>query len=170
MQFKQTDPKKRSRVFISKELQRMMKTPNENFSVGLLGDNIYEWEVAIIGPRDTLYENAILRGVLSFPETYPDDPPSFKFVSEMWHPNIEPGGKLCISILHRAGDDEYGYEEACERWMPVRDTNSILLSIVLLLLEPNTESPANIEAAQEYQSDNQAYNRRVAVLAQRTIE
>lgn len=164
------DPKKRSKVFISRELQRMIKCPNENYSVGLVDDNIYKWEVLIIGPRDTLYENSLLRGILSFPETYPDDPPSFQFLSEMWHPNIDPDGNLCISILHNPGDDEYGYEDASERWMPVRDTNSILLSIILLLVEPNTESPANVEAAQEYNTDISSYKKRVRRLAQKTIE
>lgn len=167
---KHTDPKKRSQIYISKELQRIVKSPSENYSVGLLEDNLYVWEVVIIGPRDTVYENAILRGMLIFPETYPDEPPSFRFLSEMWHPNITPNGDLCISILHKAGDDVYGYEEATERWMPVRDINSILLSIILLLDRPNTESPANVEASQEYDNDLEAYNRKVRRLAQKTIE
>ncbi|KAI5190183.1 ubiquitin-conjugating enzyme E2 G1 [Nematocida sp. AWRm77] len=170
MLFKQTDPKKRSQIYISKELQRITKSPSENYSVGLQDDNLYVWEVAIIGPRDTVYENAILKGVLVFPETYPDDPPSFRFVSEMWHPNINTNGDLCISILHKPGDDVYGYEEATERWMPVRDINSILLSIILLLDRPNTESPANVEASQEYSCDIEGYTRRVRKLAQRTME
>ena len=27
--------------------------------------------------------------------------------------------KVCISILHDPGDDQYGYEKASERWLPV---------------------------------------------------
>lgn len=148
----------------------MLKTPNGNYSVGLIGDCIYTWEVLIIGPADTLYENALLKGLLVFPETYPDDPPSFKFISEMWHPNIDRKGNVCISILHKPGDDEYGYEDASERWMPVRDVESVLLSILLLLVSPNPESPANLEAAQEYISDIESYKKRIYRLAQKTIE
>ncbi|KAI5192773.1 ubiquitin-conjugating enzyme E2 G1 [Nematocida minor] len=165
-----SDPRRRSKIFITKELQRISKCPSDNYSVGLLDDNIYQWEILIIGPRDTLYENALLKGVMLFPETYPDDPPSFKFVSEVWHPNIDSDGNVCISILHKAGDDEFGYEDVSERWMPVRDINSILLSIILLLVEPNSESPANIEAAQEFINDRMQYNKRVERLAQKTIE
>ncbi|KAI5181405.1 ubiquitin-conjugating enzyme E2 G1 [Nematocida sp. AWRm80] len=164
------DTKKRSRIFISKELQRLSKSPSENYSVGLVDDNIYVWEVLIIGPRDTMFESALLKGVLVFPETYPEDPPTFKFISEMWHPNIDIHGNVCISILHKPGDDEFGYEEACERWMPVRDINSILLSIILLLVEPNSESPANLEAAQEYNNNRSAYLKRVKRLAEKSIE
>ena len=28
-------------------------------------------------------------------------------------------GRVCISILHNAGDDPHGYEKASERWSPV---------------------------------------------------
>ncbi|KAH9387192.1 ubiquitin-conjugating enzyme E2 G1 [Nematocida major] len=164
------DPRRRSKIFITKELQRISKSPSENYSVGLLNDNIYTWEILIIGPRDTIYENALLKGIMTFPETYPDDPPSFKFTTEVWHPNIDTDGNVCISILHKPGDDEYGYEDASERWMPVRDINSILLSIILLLVEPNSESPANIEAAQDFMQRRAEYNKKVQRLAQRTIE
>lgn len=29
-------------------------------------------------------------------------------------------GRVCISILHSAGDDPHGYETAAERWSPVQ--------------------------------------------------
>lgn len=164
------DPRRRSKIFITKELQRISKSPSENYSVGLLDNNIYTWEILIIGPRDTIYENALLRGVMVFPDTYPDDPPSFRFLSEIWHPNIDTDGNVCISILHKSGDDEFGYEDASERWMPVRDINSILLSIILLLVEPNSESPANLEAAQEFLTRRAEYNKKVERLVQKTIE
>jgi ubiquitin-conjugating enzyme E2 G1 len=48
---------------------------------------------------------------MSFPTDYPNKPPSVKFVSEMWHPNVYPDGKVCISILHSPGDDPMGYEQ-----------------------------------------------------------
>eukprot|EP00850_Spirogloea_muscicola_P015045 SM000112S23987 [mRNA] locus=s112:195875:196795:+ [translate_table: standard] len=56
---------------------------------------------------------------MSFPSNYPNNPPSVKFTSEMWHPNVYPDGRVCISILHAPGDDPNGYEQACERWSPV---------------------------------------------------
>lgn len=164
------DPRRRSKIFITRELQRISKSPSDNYSVGLVDNNIYQWEILIFGPRETIYENALLRGVMKFPETYPDDPPTFQFLSEIWHPNIDKHGNVCISILHKSGDDEFGYEHASERWMPVRDTHSIILSIILLLVEPNSESPANLEAAQEFISDRADYNKKVQRLAQKTIE
>ncbi|CAM8967080.1 unnamed protein product [Rhodiola kirilowii] len=56
---------------------------------------------------------------MSFPQNYPNSPPTVRFISEMWHPNVYPDGKVCISILHPPGDDPNGYELASERWTPV---------------------------------------------------
>ena len=54
---------------------------------------------------------------------------------------------MCISILHEPGEDRYGYERPCERWLPVHTVETILISVISMLAEPNDESPANVEAA-----------------------
>jgi hypothetical protein len=51
-------------------------------------------------------------------------------------------------MAHRAqGDDEYGYEKASERWTPIHTVETILISVISMLSDPNDESPANLEAA-----------------------
>jgi len=52
------------------------------------------------GPEGTLYEGGYFKAVLKFPNDYPNSPPDMQFKSKMWHPNIYPDGKVCISILH----------------------------------------------------------------------
>ncbi|KAL3924074.1 MAG: hypothetical protein SGPRY_004027 [Prymnesium sp.] len=52
-----------------------------------------------------------------------------------------------MHILHSPGDDTYGYEQAEERWRPIHTAESILLSVISMLADPNIESPANIDAA-----------------------
>ncbi|KAL6860222.1 hypothetical protein ACO1O0_004248 [Amphichorda felina] len=56
-------------------------------------------------------------------------------------------GVLCISILHPPEEDSTGYELAAERWSPVQSPETILVSTISLFHDPNTESPANVEAA-----------------------
>lgn len=55
------------------------------------------------------------------------------FTCEMFHPNIYPDGRVCISILHAPGDDPTGYETSAERWSPVQSVEKILLSVVSML-------------------------------------
>ncbi|PSN44871.1 hypothetical protein C0J52_10301 [Blattella germanica] len=84
----------RKRIIILSELN---KNPVEGFSAGLIDDNdIYRWEVLIIGPPDTLYEGGFFKAHLHFPKEYPLRPPRMKFITEIWHPNSQ---KECSGSL-----------------------------------------------------------------------
>ena len=138
-------------LLLQKQLKDLCRNPVDGFSAGLIDEtNIFEWSVTIMGPPGTLYQEGFFNAVMTFPEDYPCNPPTVRFTSEIWHPNIYEDGKVCISILHSPGDDPLGYESATERWNPVHTVESILLSIISLLSSPNDESPANVEAAIEW--------------------
>ncbi|CAO3579055.1 unnamed protein product [Absidia cylindrospora] len=107
---------------------------------------------------------------MNFPTTYPIMPPTLKFSTEMYHPNVYPDGTVCISILHPPGDDKYGYEQANERWSPVHTVETILLSVISMLSSPNDESPANIEAAKEYREDYPQFKKKVQRLVRRSAD
>lgn len=161
----------RSKVFILNDMKLIEKnSPNEYFSVGTTGENIYIWEIIIFGPKSTPFESGMFKAQMIFPKNYPDEPPTFKFISKIWHPNIDKEGNVCISILHKPGNDDFGYEEINERWMPVRSAESVIMSIICLLSSPNVESSANSDAGIQYRDDIDGYNRKVRNLAQRTLE
>ncbi|KAM0686398.1 Ubiquitin-conjugating enzyme E2 15, partial [Conglomerata obtusa] len=153
----------RSSAFLNKDFHRMQSNPSPHYSIGLKDNDIYTWQILIIGPPDTLHEHAIYRAIMTFPVTYPEDPPTFTFKSVMFHPNINLDGAVCISILHK-GDDVYGYEERSERWLPVRSPDSVIMSVIALLSEVNCESPANLDAARMYMENRAEYERRVKKL------
>jgi ubiquitin-protein ligase len=121
-------------------------------------------------------EGGFFKAHLNFPKDYPLRPPKMKFITEIWHPNsnsifyfwywfqyfffffnanqylilfsiVDKNGNVCISILHEPGDDKYGYEKASERWLPVHTVETILISVISMLADPNDESPANVDAA-----------------------
>jgi len=62
------------------------------------------------GPDGTPYEDGVFCATLTFPKDYPLNPPSMRFTSEVYHPNVYPDGRVCISILHPPGDDPNQYE------------------------------------------------------------
>jgi ubiquitin-conjugating enzyme E2 G1 len=73
-----------------------MKHPVEGFSAGLVDDsNVFEWSLTIIGPPDTLYEGGYFNAIMTFPLDYPNNPPTVRFKSDMWHPN----GRISTYIL-----------------------------------------------------------------------
>lgn len=61
---------------------------------------------------------------------------------------VYPNGVVCISILHPPGEDHLNQQEtADERWRPILGVESILVSVISMLSDPNDDSPANIDAA-----------------------
>lgn len=149
-------------LLLKKQLQELNKNPVEGFSAGVIDDSdIYKWEVMVIGPPDTPYEGGFFKSHLVFPKDYPVKPPKLKFMSEIWHPNIDKDGLVCISTLHEAGDDRYGYEQASERWLPVHTVETIMLSVISMLSDPNDESPANVDAAVEWRNEYPSFRKRV---------
>jgi ubiquitin-conjugating enzyme E2 G1 len=58
-------------------------------------NNIFLWELLIVGPPDTLYEEGLFKATLEFPKDFPNNPPTMTFTSEMWHPNGE-SCRCCI--------------------------------------------------------------------------
>ncbi|KAI9209918.1 ubiquitin-conjugating enzyme/RWD-like protein [Polychytrium aggregatum] len=160
-----------SALLLRKQLRDLNKNPAQGFSAGLVDDsNVYEWDVMIVGPEGTLYEGGFFNARLSFPESYPMMPPTMKFTSDMWHPNVYPNGDVCISILHAPGDDKYGYEQASERWLPIHTVETIIISVISMLSSPNDESPANIEAGKEWRNDPVLFKKKVQRIVRRSIE
>jgi len=114
---------------------------------------------------------------MSFPKDYPYKPPGeeadvrsscrltrgpdFRFVKPLWHPNIYPDGRLCISILHAPGNDIMSGESAGERWSPAQRVESVLISILSLLDDAEISSPANVDASVMLRDDKEAFKARV---------
>ena len=121
-------------------------------------DNFLIWDILLFGPPDTIFEGGVFKCRLEFSKDYPNKPPLFKFIDDLYHPNIYPDGRVCMSILHE-GVDEYGYEHISERWNPSHSVNSILMSLLSILTEPNFESPANIDASKLWRDNFNEYKK-----------
>lgn len=120
---------------------------------------IFKWSIGlmVINP-DSAFDGAYFKASMTFSDKYPYDPPTFKFNRPIFHPNIYPDGKVCISILHAAGEDEQSGEQANERWSPLQGVETVLRSILLLLDDPEISSPANVDAGVMYRDDREQYN------------
>jgi len=143
---------------LQSELKQFIKDPNYFFSVYPNDNNFYIWDVILIGPPDTPFDGAVIKAVLDFPQNYPNSPPKFKFITDLYHPNVYVDGKVCISILNE-GVDKYEYESVSERWNPSHSVNSILMSILSMISSPNFESPANVDASKLWRENFTEYKK-----------
>merc|ERR1712070_36593 len=158
-------------LLLVSQLKELNKNPIEGFSAGLVSDeDIFLWEIMVMGPPDTLYEGGFFKATLKFPKDFPQMPPEMKFVSDVFHPNVYADGRVCISILHQPGEDPMGYERAEERWSPVHTVETILVSVISMLSNPNDESPANVDAAVMWRDDLPAFKKRVGQCVRKSQE
>lgn len=143
---------------LQKELDIIMLKPPTNCSAGMVDGDIYHWEALIIGPNDTPYEGGIFNLSIKFDDDYPFHPPKIKFITKIFHPNINSKGEICLDILKN-------------QWSPALSITKTLLSICSLLSDPNADDPLNIEAANLYKKSKSEYNARIRaeIICQNTM-
>lgn len=130
--------------------------------------NIFLWNVGVmVLNEDSIYHGGYFKAQMRFPEDFPFSPPTFRFTPAIYHPNVYRDGRLCISILHTSGDPT-SEEPDSETWSPVQTVESVLISIVSLLEDPNISSPANVDAAVDYRKNADQYRQRVLLEVERS--
>ncbi|QLQ81700.1 hypothetical protein HG537_0F04610 [Torulaspora globosa] len=131
------------------ELVQLMMSPTAGLSAFPMSEeDLTRWSGVIVGNDGTPYEGLKFRISLEFSEKYPYEPPRVKFVSPMWHPNVDMSGNICLDILK-------------DQWSAVYNVQTILLSLQALLEEPNNGSPLNAVAAELWERDMDEYKRRL---------
>lgn len=139
-----------------------------SFHIELDDDNIFLWNIGImVLNKDSMYHGGYLKGQMRFPPDFPFSPPSFRFTPAIYHPNVYRDGRLCISILHQGGDSTSD-EPDSETWTPAQTVESVLISIVSFLEDPNVNSPANVDASVELRKNPEAYKKKVLQEVQRS--
>eukprot|EP01061_Rhynchopus_euleeides_P047002 TRINITY_DN9194_c0_g1_i1.p1 TRINITY_DN9194_c0_g1~~TRINITY_DN9194_c0_g1_i1.p1 ORF type:complete len:256 (+),score=88.59 TRINITY_DN9194_c0_g1_i1:43-810(+) len=157
-----------AKAHLSKQLNDLMRHPVAGFKVEPADGNLFRWDVWILGPKDTAYENGTFRAQLAFTDEFPMKPPEMKFISEFWHPNVYNNGTVCISILHPPGTDDMNSSETAQmRWTPVQSLEKVLLSVISMIADPDpaeSGAPANVDALVEWRKNRDAYVKRVRLL------
>ncbi|CAL9130754.1 unnamed protein product [Musa acuminata var. zebrina] len=106
---------------ILQEVKEMQSNPSDDFMSLPLEENIFEWQFAIRGPRDTEFEGGIYHGRIQLPAEYPFKPPSFMFLT----PNgrFETQTKICLSISN--------YHP--EHWQPSWSVRTALVALIAFM-------------------------------------
>lgn len=140
-----------------------------SFHIELEDDsNIFVWNIGVmVLNEDSIYHGGYFKAQMRFPDDFPFSPPQFRFTPAIYHPNVYRDGRLCISILHQSGDPMTDEPDA-ETWSPVQTVESVLISIVSLLEDPNISSPANVDAAVDCRKNPEQYKQRVKMEVERS--
>lgn len=102
----------------------------------------------IICPDEGFYRTGRFVFTFKVGPNYPHEPPKVKCETQVYHPNIDQQGNVCLNILR-------------EDWKPVLTINSIVYGLQYLFLEPNPEDPLNKEAAEVLTNNRRLFEQNV---------
>ncbi|CAI9754605.1 unnamed protein product [Fraxinus pennsylvanica] len=88
-----------SRKRLMRDFKRLQQDPPAGISGAPQDNNIMLWNAVIFGPDDTPWDGGTFKLTLQFTEDYPNKPPTVRFVSRMFHPNIYADGNF-TNIVH----------------------------------------------------------------------
>ena len=125
---------------IVKETQRLQQEPVAGISCAPYEDNLRYFRVVLQGPQDTPYQGGLFSLEMFLPGEYPMVPPKVRFLTKIYHPNIDKLGRICLDILK-------------SKWSPALQMRTVLLSVQALLSAPNPDDPLDTGVADHWKSD-----------------
>ena len=109
------------------------------------GDDLRRWRLSLTcseGP----HSGTIFHGDMSFPDNYPNDPPTIKLCTQLAHPNVfegtdynqhtynQPGFFICLNMLRPPEDQD---AEAYSGWSSAYTVHAILMQLSSFLFAEN---------------------------------
>ncbi|XP_064536928.1 ubiquitin-conjugating enzyme E2-22 kDa-like [Drosophila montana] len=128
---------------IKRELKEVMR--GDDFVQGMIkleviNDNWTNLRGEIKGPRDTPYEGGRFALEIKVPDTYPFSPPTVRFTTRIWHPNISAAsGVICRDILK-------------DNWAAAMTLRTVLLSLQALLSAAQPDDPQDVCIAYQFKA------------------
>uniref|UniRef100_A0AC35TI10 UBIQUITIN_CONJUGAT_2 domain-containing protein n=1 Tax=Rhabditophanes sp. KR3021 TaxID=114890 RepID=A0AC35TI10_9BILA len=125
---------------ILKETERLLAEPVTGISAIPDENNARYFHVVMAGPDESPFQGGTFKLELFLPEEYPMAAPKVRFMTKIYHPNIDKLGRICLDILK-------------DKWSPALQIRTVLLSIQALLSAPNPDDPLATDVAEQWKSD-----------------
>mmetsp|Transcript_11152 Transcript_11152/g.24612 ORF Transcript_11152/g.24612 Transcript_11152/m.24612 type:complete len:152 (+) Transcript_11152:118-573(+) len=122
---------------IEKETEKLAAEPPPGVDAKPDKDNYRYFHIAMSGPEGTPYQGGVYRLELFLPEGYPMEPPKVRFLTKIYHPNIDKLGRICLDVLK-------------DKWSPALQIRTVLLSIQALLSAPEPSDPLDTSVADHF--------------------
>lgn len=128
---------------IVKELTNYQANPHPFVSIYPCEDMTL-WKILLLGPHKTPYEGGLFQLYAKFPSEYPFKPPEVRFVTPIYHCNMNSQGRICHSVFDR-------------NYSPAITFKTIIDSVYGLILTPEPDDPLDNVIATYFLSNYQQY-------------
>jgi len=125
-----------------KETTRLVTEPVPGITALPDEHNGRYFHVTMSGPKDSPYEGGHFKLELFLPEEYPMSAPKVRFMTKLYHPNVDKLGRICLDILK-------------DKWSPALQIRTVLLSIQALLSAPNPDDPLANDVAEKWKANEE---------------
>jgi ubiquitin-conjugating enzyme E2 N len=125
---------------IVREIKTLTSRPQSGISASPHPENSRHFDAYILGPSGSPFEGGVFKLELFLPENYPIVPPKVRFLTKLYHPNVDKLGRICISVLGK-------------EWSPALTISSLLVSIQSLLSNPNPADPLETEIGDRWRNN-----------------
>ena len=86
-------------IQIMRQISQYTKSPNPFCRLFSIENSVQHWLCFIQGSDNSPYKNSVLFLEIRFGIRYPQKPPTFRFLSSYYHPNVRRTGEVCVPIL-----------------------------------------------------------------------
>ncbi|KAF5196336.1 Ubiquitin-conjugating enzyme [Thalictrum thalictroides] len=158
----------RQNLRMQKEVKLLLSDPPPGVSLSNIHDDdpssssslfsLSNIDAEIKGPEGTVYANGVFKIKIQIPDRYPFQPPNVTFATPIYHPNIDNGGRICLDILNLPPKGA---------WQPSLNISTVLMSIGLLLSEPNPDDGLMCEASREYKYNRQTFDEKARSMTEK---
>uniref|UniRef100_A0A8V5GNI0 UBC core domain-containing protein n=1 Tax=Melopsittacus undulatus TaxID=13146 RepID=A0A8V5GNI0_MELUD len=91
-----------------RELSLLSTDPPDGIKLCPNEEDVTDVQVTIEGPEGTPYSGGLFRMKLVLGKEFPTAPPKGFFLTRIFHPNVGPGGEICVNVLRRDWRAELG--------------------------------------------------------------
>ncbi|XP_052592987.1 ubiquitin-conjugating enzyme E2 T [Peromyscus californicus insignis] len=133
---------------LKKELRMLAVDPPPGVTCWQEKDRVDDLRAQILGGADTPYEKGVFTLEVIVPERYPFEPPQIRFLTPIYHPNIDSNGRICLDVLKLPPKGA---------WRPSLNIATVLTSIQLLMAEPNPDDPLMADISSEFKYNKIAF-------------
>ncbi|XP_032251107.1 ubiquitin-conjugating enzyme E2 N-like [Phoca vitulina] len=125
---------------IIKETQCLLAEPVPGIKAEPDESNVHYFHVVIDGPHDSPFEGRTFQLELFLPEEYPMADPKVRFMTKIYHPNVDKLGRICLDILK-------------DKWFPALQICTVLLSIQAMLSALNPDDPLANDVVEQWKTN-----------------
>jgi ubiquitin-conjugating enzyme E2 T len=135
---------------MKREFELLQNDPPHGVGAWPSGDSMTKLSASITGPEESPFAGGTFRLSVEVTSRYPFEAPKIRFLTKIYHPNIDTGGRICLDTLKMPPRGT---------WVPSMNISTTLQHIRLLMATPNADDGLMPEITSQYKSNKRLFEK-----------